>query len=337
MSINLRRTVIVALCLAIGIASCSGQAGERNYSLVLGGNQSTEDLVTQGLQLVAELAKKKSNGTISIEVMPASQLGDGITQIEAVGMGTQDMAGFSAGFNATFVADKGPESIFFLFKDAQHLKTYLKSDICTELNQRFLDITGARVLANNWISMPRAFSSKQRPLTSIKDFSGLKIRVPDIKVYLDSITSLGGKSTQVPTAEIYLAFMQGLVDAAEQPYDMLYTLNICLVGKYITRTNHVRDAVNILINEAKFQTMSEGQRKALIEAAVEAGEWYEAECYKNFDRITEMMKKVGCEIFDVPPVDFAEMREAVLKYATKLEADGNWEKGLIERISALAK
>lgn len=326
---NARRfSAVLALfaCLLFG----ASPAGEKTFALQVGGIQSSEDFATQAMQMMADLAREKSGGSVTVEVFPASQLGDALTQFEAVGMGSQDMFVDAGGFISTFVKDKNMESMFFLFDDADHYQEFLDGPVTREIEDKLLSSTGARVISRNWVRVPRCIASK-RPLTSIDDFVGLKMRVPDIKAYLDSIKALGASPTQVAWGETYLALKQGVVDAAEGPLDALYTMNFHEATKNIILSNHLRDNLVVTINDRKFNSMSEAQRAALVDAANEAGTWYSAKCKGAADVNVEKMKAEGCQFFEI---DTGALRDAVLKRARELEAEGAWTRGLVEKVVA---
>ncbi|MGE4354567.1 MAG: TRAP transporter substrate-binding protein [Oscillospiraceae bacterium] len=306
---------------------------EQSFELVLGGIQSAEDTATLAMQKMADLVSEKTGGTVTISVFPASQLGDATTQIEAVGMGSQDMFVDAGGFQSTFVPDKNAESMFFVFRDEDHYRAYLESDLNKSMEDEFLAETGARIIANNWVRVPRCVASK-KPITSLADFSGLKMRAPDIKAYLDSISALGASPTQIAWGETYLALKQGVVDASEGPVDQLYTMNFYEATMNITMTNHLRDDLVVTINDKLFQKMSAGQQQALIDAANEAGDWYSATCKEAADKNIELMKQAGCQFYDI---DIAPLQEAILVKAQELEDAGQWRSGLIEEIMAIGK
>ncbi len=326
----MKTTTLLSLAFFLCLTVCTGRAGEKQFAMQVGGIQSSEDFATQAMRLMADLAKEKSGGSITIEVFPASQLGDAMTQFEAVGMGTQDMFVDAGGFISTFVKDKNMESMFFLFDSAEHYQAFLDGPVTRDIEDKLVQNTGARVIAHNWVRVPRCIASK-RPLNSIDDFVGLKMRVPDIKAYLDSIKALGASPTQVAWGETYLALKQGVVDAAEGPLDALYTMNFYEATKNIILSNHLRDNLVVTINDAKFASMSDAQRKALVDAANEAGTWYSGKCKEAADINVEKMKAEGCQFFEI---DTKPLREAVLKRARELEAEGYWTKGLLEKVVA---
>lgn len=318
-----------ACALGVHFAVSAASAAEESYNLSIGGIQSAEDTATKAMRLMADKVKEKTGGAITLEVFPASQLGDATTQIEAVGMGSQDMFVDAGGFISAFVPDKDSESMFFLFDSEAHYRAFLESDVTKQIERDFLDQTGVRVIANNWVRVPRCTASK-KPLNSLADFEGLKTRVPDIRAYLESLRALGASPTQVPWGETYLALKQGLVDAAEGPLDQLYTMNFHEAANNIILTNHLRDNLIVTINNGKFEGMSDAQRAALLEAAKEAGDWYSETCRKAAGTNARLMKEAGCNFIEI---DIAPLQAAVLKRAEELEKEGAWKAGIMQTIA----
>lgn len=340
---NLKLVLVLLLLvtLAVTLVGCGGEQqnqgdksqGEKKVVLKLGGIQSAEDTATKAMIKMAELAKEKSGGTLEIEVFPASQLGDAISQMEAVFMGSQDMFVDAQSWISQFVPDKQVESLFFAFNSEEHFRAYLNSDINKELEQKLVDEHGARVIANNWLRAPRVMLSK-KPIKSLEDMQGLKMRVPEIQTYLESVQALGAKPTQIPWGEVYLALTQGLVEACEGPLDAVYSMKFYEGAPHITMTNHIRDGLAVIINEKKFQSLSEKQQKALVEAAQEAGDWYTQQVKAKLDTVVEKMKAEGTKFYEIDTAPFVEI---MMKTAEKLENQGMWRKGLFAEIQELDK
>ena len=123
--------ILVLLMLVILPAALVGCGGGDSDKVVLkiGGIQSAEDTSTEAMEKMAELVKEKSEGAVELEVFPASQLGDAISQMEAVFMGSQDMFMDAQSWISQFVPDKQVESLFFAYNNEEHFNAYLDSDI----------------------------------------------------------------------------------------------------------------------------------------------------------------------------------------------------------------
>jgi tripartite ATP-independent transporter DctP family solute receptor len=319
---------MVAVMLVTFVA-CGG--GEKKVVLKCGGIQSADDLSTQAMEKMGEIVKEKTGGTVEIQVFPAGQLGNATSQVEAVSIGSQDMFVDAGSFMATFAPDKLAESMFFMFESEDHYRKFLESDLNRELEKQFEDKQGVKVIANNWLRVPRSISSK-KPINSVDDMVGLKMRVPDIKAYLESAQALGAKPTQIAWGETYLALQQGVVDACESPMDSMYTMKFYEPTKTIIVTEHLRDNMVVMINASKLDSLSDKQQEALIAASKEAGEWYSAQVKEKENEFVELMKSEGTEFIEV---DIEPMKQKVAEAAKKLEQEGLWSAGLYEKIQSL--
>lgn len=309
---------------------------DKTVTLKVGGIQTTEDPSTEALYLMAERASELSGGSLVLEVYPASQLGNATAQIEAVGMGSQDMF-VDAGWMGTFLKDKAIDSMWFTFNGAEHYDAYINSELNKGMEDEFCNLKGVKIIASNWYRAPRSFVTKTE-ITSAEDFVGMKIRVPDLPGYLESVDALGGKATQVAWSETYLALQQGVVDAAEGPLDNLYSMNFYEAAPYITITEHNRDSMQVMINDKIFTGLSENQQEALTQAALEAGDWYTEQIQATCEKAVEAMEENGAVISVLGEDQIAVMKDKIQARTMELDASGTyWTTGMYEEIEALDK
>ena len=346
--------VLMGLALALSVTACGGNSSstetteksaetttaaasdDKAVTLKVGGIQTTEDPSTQALYMLAEKAGELSGGSLTVEVYPASQLGNATAQIEAVSMGSQDMF-VDAGWMGTFLKDKSIDSMWFTFDGAEHYAAYINSDLNKKMEDEFCDLKGVKIIASNWYRAPRSFVTKTQ-VTTADDFIGMKIRVPDLPGYLESVDALGGKATQVAWSETYLALQQGVVDAAEGPLDNLYSMNFYEAAPYITITEHNRDSMQVMINNKIYEGLSENQQNALTQAALEAGDWYTEQISQACDDALAAMEEKGATITTLPDDQVYVMREKIQARTAELDAAGTyWSTGMYEQIEALAK
>lgn len=320
---------ILITALLTSLVACV--ESEKKIVLKCGGIQAAEDICTEAMKKMGDIVKEKTGGTLELQIFPAAQLGNATSQIEAVGIGSQDMFVDAGSFVATFVPDKIAETMFFVFENEEHYKNYLDSDLNKKMEEEFGKKQGTRIIANNWLRVPRSMSSKKQ-INSIDDLTGLKMRVPDIKSYLESANALGIKPTQIAWGETYLALKQGVVDACESPMDSMYTMKFYEPTKNIVVTEHLRDNIVVMINEKKLTSLSEKQQKSLVEAANEAGDWYSAKVKEMVSEYIDLMKAEGTQFVDI---DTAPMKKKVEEASKQLEESGLWSKGLYDKIQEL--
>lgn len=319
---------------ATGEEAAAPESSDPAVTLKVGGIQTTEDPSTKALYYMAEKAGELSGGSLTLEIYPASQLGSATNEIEAVSMGSQDMF-VDAGWMGTFLQDKAIDSMWFNFEDAEHYDNYINSDLNKQMEEEFCDLKGVRIIASNWYRAPRSFVTKTE-ITSAEDFVGMKIRVPDLPGYLESVDALGGKASQVAWGETYLALQQGVVDAAEGPFDNLYSMNFYEAAPYVTVTNHNRDSMQVMINDRIFNNLTENQQEALTQAALEAGDWYSAQIQSTCDEARKAMEENGAIITDLPEDQIEAMRAKIQERTAKLDAEGTyWTTGLYQQIMDL--
>lgn len=300
--------------------------------LVMSTGFTATELATQANERMVEQVFEKTNGSLKINLFPASQLGAPIDEIEGVSMGSIDMVCGAAGFLMQFEPDMRVTGMFFVFDDSEHLKKYLESDINKGFEQSILDNHNIRVLSHNWLRVPRSFASTTL-LTKVEDFDGQKIRSPEIDTYIESFKALGGSPTIVPWGETYLALSQGVAGIVDGPLDMLYHNNLFEVCKYGLLTEHLREYNYVGINNDVFNRLSKNQQDALIEAANEAGDWFTQTLLDQLDQVKEDAMALGVtftEVDDIAPFA-AKMTEAV----EVLEAQGLWRPGLYDEVRAL--
>jgi TRAP-type C4-dicarboxylate transport system substrate-binding protein len=97
-------------------------------------------------------------------------------------------------------------------------------------------------------------------------------------------------------------------------------------------TNHLVAPFNLLVNNKAYQDLPAPVQKGLAEAALEAGEQYTTLVENRFKTDKEKMVKEGAKFIDVDPAEFASYAQQV---AEKLEAEGQWSKGLFAKVRAL--
>ena len=309
---------------------------DKTFNMTAGGIQSAEDTVTLAMQKMAEIAEEKSGGTIKITVSPAGQLGDATSQMEAVSLGTQEIFVDASSWLSTFVDDALVTSMFFLIRDEEHFRQVLESGIEADFEQQLADQQGVRVIANNWLRTPRSIVCKKE-LNTLEDLKGMKMRVPDIKSYMESATALGLGTAQVAWGETYLAIQQGVVDSCESPLDSIYTMKFYETTKHVVLTEHIRDSVMVYMNEDLLEGMSEAQQAVLKEAAKEAGEWYTEQVKSAAEEYKQTMEDEGT-VFDQPSQELIDgMTKAIAARAEELEAEGLWRAGLFKEIQEIGK
>lgn len=296
----------------------------------LGGVHAVTTPETKALNHFSDLVKQKSKENLIINVYPAGQLGkDAVTLIENLMMGSIEMFGNVMDWNQHLVKDFGILAMPFTFKNLDSVRKFQRGEIYNDLKSKMIAERGVRLLADNWYRLPKVIVTK-RPVKSLEDLKGLNMRMPSMKTYFDTWKSLGAKPTEIAWSESFLALKKGVVDGMDSPLGSIYGMKFYQAAPYITMTNHLVAPFNLLVNEKKYQELSESNKKILMEAGQEAGDYYTKLVEESFIVDKEKMIKAGCQFIEIDTAPFIKITTEV---AEKFEAEGMWKKGLFKDIT----
>lgn len=326
----MNRMLAIACALALGLASAATAVAQK-VSLNIASLEPVGAPSTLAVQHFANLVKERTKGELQINPNPAGSLGNGLQMMEGVSIGTIDMVSAVLEWYAPFVKDVNVYVMGFTFRDGDHFRLFLNSPIFGDMKQQVEDKMKVRILASNWISLPRVLVSK-KPVASPKDIAGIKMRVPEIETYQKVWKGLGTNPTRVAWAEVFLALKLGTVDAAEGPLDQIYATKFYEAAPNITLTNHLQQVFTIGVNLAKFNSLTKAQQDIVQTAAVESGEYYQKLVNAKYQDERPKMLAAGATISNVDVKPFQQMLAPVIADA---EATGFWSKGLYQRVQDL--
>lgn len=329
------RILYLALFLSFILTACSiGTSNTDVIELKLGTKMPEETAEGKAFQYFADLVEEKSGGSLIVKVYPNEQLGKGTTQIDNMLLGTQDM--YAEGI--TYFSDFDPRlevsSVPYLFRDFDHYHAFNVGEIGQDIQKTLIE-NGIRVLNDerNFIRGPYRVLISTKPVKSVDDLKGLKIRSFESAFYSDAYEQVGALPTVVAWTETYLALKQGLVDAATSPISLVWPMKFTEVAPYMTIIDEYPQDVVIAINEERFQELSEEHQKILIEAANEAGIKAQELTNEEVDVHIELMKQEhNIEIFEI---DKDEWINAFTPYHYQLEEEGKLPEGLIDQIKSI--
>jgi len=256
-----RYLVVAILCSVIlitGPSLLSAYTGEGQKALILkiGSEIPGNDPVSQAPMLFAERMTKRSNGKIQITYFPESQLGKWQQMLESVKAGSLAMAFTPAGGSKEFYVIQLP----FLFRDLDHAAKVMDGEIREGWAQKHLEKTGIYIFGwqfGGWQSM---FFSKI-PVRTPVDMKGMKFRVPQDKIFIETFEAIGARPTPIPFGELYLALRQGVADGLTVPTQPVVALKFWEVVKYGTLTHHMISAFLIHLNGDIWKSLTPETKK----------------------------------------------------------------------------
>jgi len=273
----------------------------------------------------AELVKAKTQGRITINTFGSGKLGSDPSLQSQVQGGTLE---FMTGPTSNFV---GLMKGFALFDLPYLVSGYKEADALLDGPQgqgllaklESVGLVGLGYQENGFRSM----TNSKHPITKLEDLAGLKVRVIQNPVFIDTFKALGANPVPMPYTELYGALESRAVDAQENPVGLIDSSKFYEVQKYFSLTGHVYSPFIVVGSKKWFDKLSEADRQAVKQAAVEASAFQRQLQRQESDKLTAGLKAKGMTVNELSPAELARLRAAVqpvvTKYATELGVNVN--------------
>ena len=298
-----KRLILAVAVLAMGTAVASAETRLR-----VAGNFPMDHTATKAMEIFKTEVEAATNGEIMIDNFPAMQLGGATENVDQVRSGTIFAVFTSIAYFSRTVPEYEVVSLPFLFTTrAQAFKVMdgpvgkLFDDKMEEkgfVNLGYMEL-GFRNVTNN-----------ARPIKSVDDFEGLKIRLQPNEVHLTTFRALGANPTSMDISELYSALQQGVLDGQENPYNIIATRRFNEVQKYLSNSGHFFDFINVAANKKLFDELSAEQQTAIRDAMAKAVAWQRAEAEKLDLEWRDELVKRGMQYDEIPAAAKEAMRAA---------------------------
>jgi tripartite ATP-independent transporter DctP family solute receptor len=296
-----------ALAIAVsGSAPAFAEFSSRNIRVSNGIN--ADHPVGNGIKAMQECLDQKSGGKLKLTAFWGGALGGDLQATQALRSGVQEAVVTSSSPLVGIIPALGVFDLPFLFASPAEAYKVLDGKFGDSMNQK-LDAAGLVNLAY-WENGFRNLSNSQHPVTKWEDFSGLKVRVMQNNIFLDTFQNLGANATPMAFGEVYSALETKAIDAQENPYVTIDTSKFFEVQKYITETNHA---------------YTPEEQAALRECAV-VGRDVERQVIADLNKKSlEKIKAAGLEVNQLSPEEQTRIREKSMvvyeKHKAQIGAD----------------
>ena len=256
-----------------------------------------------------ENLEEVSGGKLSVDIFGDGMLGGEVELMEGMKLGNVDMALITNNYYGNFVKDNMIFDLPFVFADYDEEHKILDDDeVMAPLRQQLYDDWGVKQLA--WgDSGFRYVVNTKRPLVNVSDFNGLKIRLPENTVYVETFKALGANPTTMAFSEAYTAVQQGTVDGLEITASAINTAGYYEICDYLSLTKHFASPIAINISAKVWEGLSEEEQGWIQEAADLAKESQRTIVIENEQKLLDKMAEAGCQINEIG--DIEEYRTAV--------------------------
>ena len=296
-------------------------------TLTMGGSDAIGTAIDRANALFTKTVNERAGGKLKVNFIQGEQLGNDVQVIEQMMKGSIQLYGDVLDWYANWTKDFSILAWGFTFRDNDHYQKFLDSDTFRKMAEDLRTKQGIRILASS-PTQPRVLFAK-KPVNTPDDLTDVKMRVPEIKTYLNLWSTLGTKPSRVAWAEVFPGLKTGVIDASEGPISSAYAAKFHNAAPNMMRTDHLVSSQHITINEKAFQALSPDLQKILTDAAKEAVLWGRKESERETEEITSKIAAEGAKVIRPDRAPFAQKAIAAVE---KMEQDGAWTPGLWKQI-----
>ncbi len=309
---HLRIAVIFISVLMIGMlmTACGKKDGEQRYAYPLA-TASPEDTVTQiYAEKFAEEVDRLSDGRIKIQVYANSTLGGDRELLESCKDGDIPFVVQNTAPQVTFMPDLAIFDVPCAFENLDECREVLDDPEFSGLVSSIYENGGYQLLGI--ADQGFRVMSTNKPVKSIEDFKGQKIRTMENPFHLAFWKSIGANPTPMSFAEVYIGLQQHTIDAQENPYEVIVSNRLYEQQDYVVETNHLPHLITLIMNDEFFKGMPEENQRILKEAAATATEYARQ---ASDDRIADRVKTIEESGTQILKID-EETYKAIVKEST---------------------
>lgn len=318
--------LVCVLCMGV-IAGFSGGASfaQNKVTLRLGHIFPMTHPVHKAAKIFADYVAEETDGKLVVEVHPGGALGKGNTLAENISLGTVAMGTAGPGLLMRLEPAWGLVAGEYVWESTDAMFKVLDGPVGDDIKNRLLRKKDMRVLGIGYLGKRHLTANK--PVRKPEDIRGLKVRIPNIPLRSASFKAWGASPTPMAFSEVYLALKQGVVDCQENPFAQIVAMKFYEVQKYLVLTGHAINPEVLLMNEDKFQGLSEDYQDVLLEG----GKVFAENSRRLFEDLRyEFLEKLLDEGMIVMKPDKEAFAEKVKEVPYKFE--NQWGEGLYDRV-----
>ncbi len=316
----LRRTLVAATTAALLGASFSALAQDIKPRLIrFGYGLNEQSNQGRAAKVFAEQVKKASGGKMKVRAIGAAALGPDVQMQQALIGGAQEMM---VGSTATLVGITKEMAIWdtpFLIANTKEADAMLDGPIGDKIKDKLQDkgLVGLVYWENGF----RNLTNSKRAITKMEDLQGVKLRVMQNNVFLNSFQTLGANAIPMAFSELFSALETKTVDGQENPFNTILSSKFYEVQKYMTVTNHVYSPWIVLASKKWWSQLSKDEQKILMDAAKASRDFERKDTREEAGKAMGDLKAKGMQINELSPAESARMRDKLTKVYAGIGTD----------------
>jgi TRAP-type transport system periplasmic protein len=299
-------TLIAGTMLAV--SGAMAQFSDRNIKISNGVNE--DHPAGLGVKRMQEVLNAKTGGKLKITAFWGGSAGGDLQATQALRAGTQEMVCTSSSPLVGIVKELGVFDLPFLFANEKEADAVLDGPAGKYFNQK-LEAAGLVNLAY-WENGFRNLTNSKRPVTKLEDFDGVKVRVMQNNIFLDTFKTLGTNAVPMAFGEVFTALETKTIDGQENPYVTIETSKLNEVQKYLSITRHAYTPFLLLYSKKLWDQLNPQEQAVLREAAIEGQKVQRAANRSLNEKSLESLKAKGMLVNEISIPEQTRLRTKVL-------------------------
>jgi len=290
--------------------------------------ETTEPYHTQAVWAAGEIAKRTAN-RYTMDVFPASQLGNETQINQSLSLGTVDLIYTGQAFAGRTHPPLSIGGAPYMFRDLDHWKKFSQSKVLADLNDAYFKKGGNKPIAAFYYGVRHTTANKA--IVKPEDMKGLKLRVPDAPLYIMYPKIAGANATPIAFAEVYLALQNKTVDAQENPLPTILAKKFYEVQTHINLTGHITEMLLVIVGGHVWNKLSDADKKVFTDVFNEAAVKSNAEIEKSEQAlVSDFATKYGRIVVKSDREAFKKVFAPFL-----VGKDVPWDKALYDQVQAI--
>jgi len=311
-----RRSLLLCATAAVAFAGLHSPLMAQQR-LRVAGNFPADHTASKVMEIFKKEVETRTQGELQIDLFPNMQLGGAAENVDQVRSGTVFAIVTSIAYFTRIVPEYEAVSLPFLFSSREAAFRVMDGPVGRLFDERMAQ-KGFVSLGYGELGF-RHVTNSVRPITSVADFKGLKIRLQPNEVHLDTFRALGANPVAMDVKEVYSAMQQGVLDGHENPYNIIASRRFNEVQKHLSDTGHFYDFINAAANKRLFDRLKKPHQEAVMAGMKEAMAWQRVEAAKQDEGWRQQLVKSGMTFTPITPQGRAEFRRATTSVVDSLK------------------
>lgn len=299
-----------SIIAGIAAVAVSAPVLAADMTLKLGHLANEENAWHKASVYFGEQLEKLTEGRIAVEVFPNESLGKEIDLINGMQLGTVDMT-ITGESLQNWAPMAALLAVPYAYKSIEHMDEVATGEIGEQIKAEIIEKVQIRPIAH-FARGPRNLTSN-RAIKSPDDLNGLKMRVPNVPLFVDVWKALGANPGPMAFSEVFTSLQNGTIESQENPLALIRSANFNEVQSHVNMTEHVRSWIYLTIAESTWNKLSDADKDAVMQAAAEAQAYERGLFEESIEADRAYLEEKGMTFVEVDGAAFqAKAKDAVL-------------------------